>query len=177
MNYGRQSFYFLLLMYLGFLAFLTSYILTSPNPVTHPQFYNCSKFFENQTVRPIINETIPDETYENINDISRNLVLYFFCVAFLLRALLEGSILILIKVFIGRERGVYSLIINVQAFLHLDLVTFDIPWSILLDLVVYSMAFSSVFDNDYSILKTGVETDNLREVAIVFCYSFQIPVL
>ena len=66
----------------------------------------------------------------------------------------------------------FSLILIVQAFIHLDLVTFDIPWSILLDLVVYIMAFSSVVDNDYSILKTGVETDNLREVVISFSFSF-----
>ena len=74
-------------------------------------------------------------------------------------------------------RYLFSLILIVQAFIHLDLVSFDVPWSILLDLVVYIMAFTSVFDNDYSILKTGVETDNLREVVIMFCYSFQATVL
>ena len=64
-----------------------------------------------------------------------------------------------------------------ELFGYLDLVSFDVPWSILLDLVVYSMAFSSVFDNDYTILNTGVETDNLREVTIMLCYSFQATVL
>ena len=64
----------------------------------------------------------------------------------------------------GKGRYLFSLILIVQAFIHLDLVTFDIPWSILLDLVVCTMAFANVFDNDYYILKTGVETDNLREV-------------
>ena len=77
---------------------LTTYILSSPNPVTHPQFYDCSKFFSNQTDRPILNETIPDEKYETINDISRYLVLYFFCVLYVLRALIEGSLIIFVKV-------------------------------------------------------------------------------
>ena len=54
--------------------------------------------------------------------------------------------------------------LHFQAFIHLDLVTFDVPWSILLDLAVYTMAFFSVEDNDYTIPQTGVETDNLREV-------------
>ena len=71
----------------------------------------------------------------------------------------------------------FSLILIVQAFIHLDLVSFDVPWSILLDLVVYIMAFASVLDNDYSILKTGVETDNLREVVTLFFFNFQTTVL
>ena len=70
----------------------------------------------------------------------------------------------------------YILIIIVQALIHFDLVTFDIPWSSLLHLVVHMMAFTSVLDNEYSILKTGVETDNLREVNIIFLISLQTTV-
>ena len=55
-------------------------------------------------------------------------------------------------------------ILIVQAFIHLDLYTFDIPWSILLDFIVYIMAFISVYDNDYSVYYSGIETDDLREV-------------
>ena len=84
-------------MYIGFLSMLTTYILTSPNPVTHPQFYDCSEFFANQTDRPLINATIPTETYESANNVSRIFTL-IFCATYFLRFVLEGSIFVILKV-------------------------------------------------------------------------------
>ena len=59
-----------------------------------------------------------------------------------------------------------SCIIMFKAFIHLDLVSFDIPWSIILDFVVHILAVISLSDNiDYSSSWNGYDTvDNLRDV-------------
>ena len=93
MMYGRQSFYAIFLFYCLFLISLTSYILTSPNPVTHPNLYNCSAFFNSST-----NQTeLPGEDFEVFKEISRTIVICFI-VIYLLRFLYEGSISILFDV-------------------------------------------------------------------------------
>ena len=93
MKYGRQSFYIIFLAYCLFLTFLTSYILTSPNPVSHPSLYNCSDFFHSST-----NQTeLPGEDFELFNNVSRYMVIGFI-VVYVLRFLYEGSIIILFKV-------------------------------------------------------------------------------
>jgi hypothetical protein len=94
MKYGKRSFLLLFLTYCLFLTSLTSYILTSPNPVTHPNLYNCSDFFNSST-----NQTteLPGENFEVFNDVSRYMVIVFI-VVYVLRFLYGGSHVILFKV-------------------------------------------------------------------------------
>ena len=99
MKYGKRTFIFQLITYALFLASLTTFVLTSPSPVTHPQYYNCSQFFENSSFRPVLNETTSvDFDYEDTNTVFRWLVI-LFVVIYVLRFIIEGSASILFKVF------------------------------------------------------------------------------
>ena len=83
-------------MYLLFLASLTTYLVTSPNPILMPQFYNCTSFFNN-TLNQSNTDIIPFEKSEQVNDISR-IVLIVIGSLNLLWILVGGNFLILIKV-------------------------------------------------------------------------------
>ena len=92
---GRSTYTFILLCYLVFLASITTFVLTSPSPVKHPQFYNCSEFFQNQTDRPITDYHNPHVT---ANRFSRYLVwimFSFYCIRFIV----EETPLNILKVF------------------------------------------------------------------------------
>ena len=52
-----------------------------------------------------------------------------------------------------------------QAFIHLDLISFDIPWSIILDFIVHLLAAISLSDSlDYSVSEGLESANNLRDV-------------
>ena len=93
MKFGRTSFFLILAMYLLFLASLTTYVVTSPNPILLPQFYNCTSFFNQSNT----DNVIPVEKSEQVNDISR-IVLIVIGSLNLLWILVGGNFLILIKV-------------------------------------------------------------------------------
>ena len=98
-KFGKMSYFLLFTLYLLFLASLTTYILTSINPVDHPQFYNCSEYFANKTQGPVlpVNGTLPEEPYKNLNHFCR-ISCILLCVFYLILSLLEDSWLILAKV-------------------------------------------------------------------------------
>ena len=86
-------------MYLLFLASLTTYVVTSPNPILLPQFYNCTSFFHrNNTINESnIDHVIPFEKSEQVNNISR-IVLIVLATLNLVWILVGGNFLILMKV-------------------------------------------------------------------------------
>ena len=98
-GFGKTSFYIILGLYFLFLTSLTTYILTSPNPVTHPQFYNCSEFFRNQSGNNNNDSTfvVPEEMFGNTNNVSRIAVLVLVGL-YIIRFIYQGSFFILIKV-------------------------------------------------------------------------------
>ena len=92
-KYGKRSFLFLFLTYCLFLTSLTSFVLTSPNPVSHPNLYNCSDFFNSST-----NQTeLPGEDFEVFNNVSRYAVILFIAF-YVARFFYEGFYVILFKV-------------------------------------------------------------------------------
>ena len=99
MKYGKKSYFVLLGLYTLFLASLTTYILTSLNPVDHPQFYNCSEFFTNTSVynNSTVHTVLPEESYKDVNLICR-ILCGLLCVVYLIVSVLEDSWLILFKV-------------------------------------------------------------------------------
>ena len=99
MKFGRTSFFLILAMYLLFLASLTTYVVTSPNPILLPQFYNCTSFFHrNSTINQSdIDHVIPFEKSERVNDASR-IVLIGIASLNLVWILVGGNFLILMKV-------------------------------------------------------------------------------
>ena len=86
-------------MYLLFLASLTTYVVTSPNPILTPQFYNCTPYFHpNNTVNKTdVDNLFPFEKDSQVNDISR-IVLIAIASLNLIWILIGGNFLILIKV-------------------------------------------------------------------------------
>ena len=99
MKFGRLSFFLILAMYLLFLASLTTYVVTSPNPILTPQFYNCTPYFHpNSTVNQTdVDNLFPFEKDSQVNDISR-IVLITIASLNLIWILIGGNFLILIKV-------------------------------------------------------------------------------
>ena len=99
MKFGRLSFFLILAMYLLFLASLTTYVVTSPNPILTPQFYNCTPYFHpNNTVNQTdVDNLFPFEKDSQVNDISR-IVLIAIASLNLIWILIGGNFLILIKV-------------------------------------------------------------------------------
>ena len=95
MKFGRTSFFLILAMYLLFLASLTTYVVTSPNPILLPQFYNCTSFFQRN--QSDIDHVIPFEKSERVNDASR-IVLIGIASLNLVWILVGGNFLILMKV-------------------------------------------------------------------------------
>ncbi|XP_023331663.1 transient receptor potential cation channel subfamily A member 1 homolog isoform X2 [Eurytemora carolleeae] len=77
---GRKLYYFNLLFYISFLATLTAYTLTIPNPAEYPEFYDCSEYFlrANRT-QLISNRTLEEEERrDDINNVSWLLLVVFF---------------------------------------------------------------------------------------------------
>ena len=99
MKFGRLSFFLILAMYLLFLASLTTYVVTSPNPILTPQFFNCTPYFHpNNTVNQTdVDNLFPFEKDSQVNDISR-IVLIAIASLNLIWILIGGNFLILIKV-------------------------------------------------------------------------------
>ena len=123
MNYGRPCFYGLQLYpYLVFLAFLTMFVFTSPNPIQHKQYYNCTEYFHNQTR----NDTIqPDFEYETLNILSTWGIL-IFTVFFLVLDLLQNKPIAMVKA----------------------VMYFNIPWSIIINYVIYAMVLYVAIEAD-----------------------------
>jgi len=148
MKFGRLSFFLILAMYLLFLASLTTYVVTSPNPILTPQFYNCTPYFHpNNTVNKTdVDNLFPFEKDSQVNDISR-IVLIAIASLNLIWILIGGNFLILIK-----------------AFMNLDIWTLDLPWTIIINTAVFSMTLGAVCDNDYQLYyRPSEETSELRE--------------
>ena len=99
MKFGRLSFFLVLGLYLLFLASITTYVVTSPNPILMPQFYNCTSFFtRNNTINQTnVDYVIPFAKSEQVNNISRILLIIIASVN-LIWILIGGNFLILIKV-------------------------------------------------------------------------------
>ena len=99
MKFGRLSFFLILALYLLFLASLTTYVVTSPNPILTPQFYNCTPYFHpNNTVNQTdVDNLFPFEKDSQVNDVSR-IVLITIASLNLIWILIGGNFLILIKV-------------------------------------------------------------------------------
>ena len=97
---GRTTYSFILLCYMAFLASITTFILTSPNPVNYPEYYNCSQYFSNQNDRPLFNATIDFENpYVKANFGSKICVWIMFCI-YCLRFIIEETPFVIIKVII-----------------------------------------------------------------------------
>ena len=148
MRYGKMSFFFLyLLPYVFFLTFLTTFVLTSPNPITNPQYYNCTEYFHNQTQRPILNETMsPEVDNKRWNDAAK-WGIWTCTVFFLLIDILQEKHNVLIK-----------------AILY-----FDFPWSIVINYVLYGLVIYVTIqaEGGYDILDGGVVSDKLRSVCLI----------
>ena len=144
MGYGKQTFIFLYLIpYLIFLTFLTTYVLTSPNPINYPEFYNCSQFFRNQT-GPKLNETNMQEGTVNI---ASRWGIWVFIAFFLAIDVLQGTHVVLIKA----------------------VVYWDLPWAIVINYVLYVLVLyvtiqGKVGYNILGILGSLHNTSALRSV-------------
>ena len=158
MKFGRLSFFLILAMYLLFLASLTTYVVTSPNPILTPQFFNCTPYFHpNNTVNQTdVDNLFPFEKDSQVNDISR-IVLIAIASLNLIWILIGGNFLILIKVkfrpislimfcsfkaFITFDSiwTTIQLIImfySFKAFMNLDIWTLDLPWTIIINTAVF----------------------------------------
>ena len=151
-RYGKYTFYFVnLLPYLLYLASITLFVLTSPNPISHPQFYNCSEYFNNQSHRPVLNETIED-MHEILNkdedgNKTAKIVLWILTALFVLRDVLQDKHLVLI---------------NAVVYL-------DIPWTFILDYVLYVLVIYVTAGSEigYNILGSGFNTEHLRTVGFI----------
>ena len=147
-RYGKYSFYFVnLLPYLLYLAFTTLFVLTSPNPISHPQFYNCSEYFDNQI--PILNDTIqidsilPEE--DEFGNKTAKILLWILTAIFLLRDVFQDKHLVLI---------------NAVVYL-------DVPWAFILDYVLYVLVIYVTAGSEigYDILGSSeYNTKHLRTV-------------
>ena len=126
-------------MYLLFLASITTYVVTSPNPILMPQFYNCTTFFHwNNTInnnQSDIDRVIPFEKSERVNDISR-IVLILTASLNLVWILVGGNFLILMKVRFCFSIPTYH-ISFFKAFIHFDIWTLDLPWAVILNCLTF----------------------------------------
>ena len=141
---GRFSYYFILLSYCLFLASLTTFILSSPNPLKHPEFYDCSEYFANQTARPLHRPDIDTEVLIENTDVhfwSKVGVLFMF-VMYCGRFVLEEIPLVIMK-----------------ALIHSAPTNPDFPWSSLLELSVYSMSLYVVIEDFNGHSYFGMEID------------------
>ena len=129
---GRFSYYFILFSYCVFLASLTTFILSSPNPIKHQEFYDCSDFFSNQSARPLHRPDIDTDILIENADIhfwSKVGVLFMF-VMYCGRFVLEEIPLVIMK-----------------ALIHSAPPNPDFPWSSLLEMSVYSMSLYVVIED------------------------------
>ena len=120
---GRFSYYFILLSYCVFLASLTTFLLTSPNPLKHPEYYECSDYFANQTIRPLYN---PDREI-----LLENKEIHFWS---------KVGVLFMFVMYCGRFVLEEIPLVIVKALIHSAPPNPDFPWSSLLEMSVYSMA-------------------------------------
>jgi len=95
MKYGRTTFYSILGLYLLFLLSLTTFVLTSPNPVLSPELYNCTPFFQNRT-KGIPSPSVDDKT-KTVNFVSWLAVLALSSIN-LITFFLNGNAMLLVKV-------------------------------------------------------------------------------
>ena len=182
MKFGRLSFFLILAMYMLFLASLTTYVVTSPNPILTPQFYNCTPYFHpNNTVNQTdVDNLFPFEKDSQVNDISR-IVLITIASLNLIWILIGGNFLILIKVkfrpislimfcsfkaFVTFESNwttikIIIIFCSFKAFMNLDIWTLDLPWTIIINTAVfryYLIIFpSSIFSCSMTL---GAVSDN-----------------
>ena len=112
-RYGKYTFYFVnLLPYLLYLALITLFVLTSPNPISHPQYYNCSEYFNRSLT---LNETIPMPEDDQFEDKPAKILIWILTALFVLRDFLQDKHLAL-----------------VNAIVYLD-----VPWTFIFDYVLY----------------------------------------
>ena len=169
-RYGKYTFYFVnLLPYLLYLASITLFVLTSPNPISHPQFYDCSNYF---TFRPILKEQInTQETINNhahahlMNNTSNEIpeddfgnqtykiLIWILTALFVLRDVLQDK---------------HMVFINAVVYL-------DVPWSFILDYVLYVLVIYVTAGSEigYNIPGSGIHTDNLRTVRFIQYWDFR----
>ena len=147
-TYGEMFFYGLhLFPYLLFLGFLTMFVLTSPNPVTHSQYYNCSQFFYNQSSRPILTDTMhPDLNHTDWNIFSK------------------WGIWILTAFFLVMDVLLNKPIVLIKAVMY-----FNLPWTIIINYVIYGMALfiTAQAEMGYDVLDSEIHSKKLRSVCLV----------
>ena len=129
---GRFSYYFILFSYCVFLTSLTTFILSSPNPIQHQEFYDCSEYFANQSVRPIQKPDIDTDFLKENEDI------HFWS---------KIGVLVMFVMYCGRFVLEEIPLVIMKALIHSAPPNPDFPWSSMLELSVYSMSLYVVIED------------------------------
>ena len=146
-RYGKYTFYFVNLMpYLLYLAFITLFVLTSPNPISHPQFYNCSEYFSHLT----LNETVQMPEDDQPGEEPVKIMIWILSALFVLRDFLQDKHLALINA----------------------IVYLDVPWAFILDYVLYILVIYVTAGSEIGYNILGNSEDNNKYLRTVCLLDF-----
>ena len=151
---GKFSFYFVnLLPYLLYLAFVTLFVMTSPNPISHPQFYNCSEYFNNINSNGTVNGTNNSQDFQPEHELGNQtakIILWVLTALFVLKDILQDKHMVLINA----------------------IVYLDIPWTFILDYVLYVLVIYVTAGSEVGYDILGSSEDNNKHLRTVCLMNF-----